>query len=236
MAEPTDFLDEMPTAVGEEQEQEQATPEPEPAPETGEAAPEAPPAPEPPKEDAGLYQAMKAEREKRQDAQRRAEELERKLKELETQQPKPEFYEDPNGFVQHYVQQTEQRFQQRLFAALESDVRAQHEDYDEAIEYLKSKGNPAMVQQVFQSANPAREAYNLAKRMQAFEEMGDPDSYRKKVEAEVRQKLEAELLAKDKAKQDAIARIPPDLTNGRSGAAPAVPTPPNDFSDLFPKR
>lgn len=245
MAETKDFLDEMlDQQSSEAQEPQQETPETqepaaEPTPETGATAtPEATPATEPPKEEHVPYQAMKAEREKRQEAQRKAEELEARLKQIEAaqQQPQPQFYEDPDGYINARLQQAQQQFQQRFIAAMEADARAQHEDYDEAIGYLREKANPALIQQVFQSPNPAREAYSLAKRMQAFEQMGDPEAYRQKLEAEIRQKVEAELLAKEKSKQDALARIPPDLSNGRSSGAPSAATPPEDFSDLFPKR
>lgn len=172
------------------------------------------------------YAAMKAEREKRQ-------RLERELEELRNQQPQqpvPTYYEDPEG----YVQRIQNESTQRLYAALEASAREQYPDYDEAFGVVMqhAQGNPALVQEVMSSPNPAVAAYKMGKKLAEFEKMKDPDAYRAQIEAEVRAKVEAEVAAKTQQRQKVAAEIPPDLsqarnTRGEFAAAPDV------FKQLF---
>lgn len=172
------------------------------------------------------YAAMKAERDKRQ-------RLERELEEVRRQQPQQQpasYYEDPEGYVQRIQNETNQR----LYAALEASAREQYPDYDEAfgIVMQHAQGNPALVQEVMSSPNPAVAAYKMGKKLAEFEKMKDPDAYRAQIEAEVRAKVEAEVLAKSNKRQQVAAEIPPDLsqarnTRGEFAGAPDV------FKQLF---
>ncbi|XTQ92560.1 hypothetical protein ACQR5W_11610 [Xanthomonas sacchari] len=250
MADVTDFLDDITgasapvqEAAAETQEVEQATEQPEQAAteqaaDTGVVETEAPPAPDKSKEEQGTLAGLKAEREKRQEAQRRADELERQLAELRQQQEqakRPEFFDDPAAYVQTEVQSATQRIQQQFYAAMEADLREQHADYDEVIQALvqRAQDNPALAQKVFQSPNPAREAYRLGRQIQQMEQMQDPEAYRAQIEAELRAKWEAELNEKAAAKQKAAEAIPPDLTQARNAKGEFQPKAGDVFKQIF---
>ena len=201
------FLDEVEPEAAPEVE---AQPEAEQV-ETPEApAPAAPTVAEPVEATHVPLAALKAEREKRQAIERRMAELERER----AQVPEPTFYDDP----QQFIAQREQQLTQRMHMALEEQAREQFPDYDEVLAQLKeyAQENPAVIQQVFNAANPALAAYKWGKKVRELEAMKDPDSYRKAIEAEVRAKVEAEYAAKEQAKAAAVAAIPPDLTAARS--------------------
>lgn len=180
------------------------------------AAPEATTAPA--KEDSVPLAALMAERDKRQKEEASRKELERRLAELE--RPKapapPAFYENPEQHIAHAVTATEQRLQQRFFAALEEQAREAHADYDEVLAELEQTGNPALVQQVFAAANPALEAYRLGKQLREVKAMQDPKAYRAQVEAEVRAAIAAEAATKEAARNAALEAIPPELSTARA--------------------
>jgi hypothetical protein len=156
--------------------------------------------------------ALKAEREKRQQLERRMAEIERER--AQAQPEPPDFYADP----QQFIAQREQQLTQRMHAALEEQARDAYSDYDAVLAELKdyAQENPAVIPQVFNAANPALAAYKLGKQIRELRAMKDPDQYRKAIEAEVRAKVEAEYAAREQSKAAAVAAIPPDLTNSRS--------------------
>lgn len=229
-----DFLDDDVT-----DEVEQGTPET-PEPEATETEtetvetvePEVPTAPEVREEHSVPYAAMKAEREKRQA-------LERELAEFRQQreQPEPEqsFYENPDEYVQRQIQTVENRATQRLYTALEEQARETHPDYDEVFEEVKehAASNPAAVQQILSSPNPAMAAYRYGKQLREMKEMQDPQSYRQKIEAEVRAKVEAELKAKEAERAATAAAIPPDLTESRNAKGQFAKAPDSVFDEIF---
>lgn len=205
-----DFLsDEAPDEVVEEQIE---------APEVAETveqpeapAPEVPTTPEPREEHVPLA-ALKAERAKRQ-------EYEALIRQYEqAQQPKPDFYEAPEQYVQSLLQQHDQHVTQRMLGALEAQAREVYQDYDEVFEILQdsAEGNPMLVQWVMQAPNPAMAAYKLGKQLREMQAMQDPGAYRAKIEAEIRAKVDAEYRAKEEAKLKAASAIPPDLTAARA--------------------
>ncbi len=165
---------------------------------------------------------LMAERRKRQEIEREAQELRAKLAQ---QTPPPDFFGDPAEYVKQAVQQAETQANQRLMAALEAQARDSYADYDEVLEFLQEQAasNPALAQQVFNSPNPAVTAYKLGKQLRELDRMKDPDAYRAQLEAELRAKWEAEQQASASARQRAAADIPPDLAAARSatGDAPA---------------
>jgi hypothetical protein len=168
--------------------------------------------PEPDKEVNGLKAAAIAERRKRQ-------ELERQLQELQRQpQQTPDFFKEPQEYVHQAISQTRQELVQAHYAALEDLARETYPDYDEVFEEVQAQAaeNPALVQQIFASANPAKAVYKLGKQLRELKQMQDPDAYRQKIEAEVRAKVEAEFAAKEEAKRKAAEAVPPDLTAARS--------------------
>lgn len=182
-------------------------------------APVAPTATEPREETHVPLPALKAERQKRQ-------ELERRLAEIEAAQranpePQPDFYSDP----QQFIAQREQQLTQRLHAALEEQAREAYSDYDDVLASLKeyAQENPAVLGEVFGAANPALKAYKLGKQVRELKAMQNPGEYRAKLEAEIRAQIKAEFEAAEKAKAATAAAIPPDLASARSATTVEQP-------------
>lgn len=247
-----DFLSQM---VGKpEAKSEPAAPEPEARDEPeGVTEPETPattaetPAATPDKETHVPLAALMAERDKRKEAARKAEDLEKRIKELEQATkaepaPMPDFYQNPERYVQEIVGTVEARASDRLYAALEEAERERHEDFDDVMQAVmdRAKENPALAQQIMSAKNPAAAAYKLGKKALEFDQLqADPDSYRAKVEAEVRAKIakEQELAGLKQQQADALAAsIPPDLSSERSAvSSPRPRTQSSVVNKLFPK-
>ena len=202
----------------------------------------APTAASEPEKAAGFKAGMLAERKKRQ-------ELEAKLRAIETAQKQPEpvrkpvvFRDEPERFVLDAVAGVEARHMN----ALEDDMREQHEDFDDmaALVVAAAELDPALRQKVFSAGNPARAMYKLGKQLQESEKLRDPEAYkasiRDDVVAEVTAKLRKELGLTDEGKP-AKAALPRDLSNGRSGTNTVATTQPVDprrgeFGNLFDPR
>ena len=185
--------------------------------------------------------ALKAEREKRQAVERELAELrnqQRPQAPAEGAQPQrePGFYDDPEAFVQRTVTRAQRLAEQRLFAALEADAREQYADFDEVMEatVARVKDNPALQQQIFSSANPARAAYRLGKQLRDAEALQkDPEAERERIRAEERAKLEAEFKAKEDERRKKLDAIPPDLAATRSTSGAFVPAAGGVFDEIF---
>lgn len=197
-----------------ETEQAQPTPEEAPEPEaaaeeTGENDDAAPPAVEEPEAKAVPVTALLDEREKRQEAQRRAEEFERRMKEYERkladfQKPKeeaPDWYQDPDKAFQHQAQRIEQQFEQRrleqskFFAEREFGA----ETVNEALSWFDQ--NPQYSQQFLTEPSPFHAAVEFYKKQKLLEEVGsDPEKWREQERERLRQELMAEAPAKPKPK------------------------------------
>lgn len=199
------------------------TPEPEPMPEPEpEPTPEPVPSGEPPAPSPGADEAEKLRKEvagikAELDRQRR------KNQELEAaRQPveKPDFWEQPETVIQQAVQTVEQRLTNRFLNMSEAAARARHTDYDDKIDVFLElvKETPSLNEDMLNAADPGEFAYKTAAKAIAMKEMGDPESYRAKIEAEVRAKVEAEYAAKAKADAEAAiaAKLKPGFSEQRS--------------------
>jgi hypothetical protein len=229
----TDFLDEVVMEEGESPEVAETAPEP--VAETAEIQPEATAAPEVREEHHVPYAAMKAEREKRQQAERRAAEYEQYIQSL--QQPQVDFYQQPDVYVQQHLQSVEARTTQRFHAALAEQAREVYPDFDEVVSDVveHASENPMIEQKVMSAANPALAAYRLGKQLREMKQMQDPATYRQRIEAEVRAQVEAEFRNKEAQRARAAAAIPPDLTDTRNARGSELPAPETVFDDIFPR-
>lgn len=189
--------------------------------------------------------AVMAEREKRQKYEKELAEARKQLEEIQQAkaQQLPEFFTDPEGYVQAVVSQAEFRAKDRTYAMLEEEQREAHEDFDVNFEaaLAEAQQNPAVAKEILNAKNPAKAAYQLGKRMAQHAAMSqDPAKYEAEMEAKFRAKWEAEQTAKleaeTKAKQEAaIAAIPPDLASERSSTSRRAPKT-NVFQELFPPK
>ena len=159
------------------------------------------------------------------DERRKRQELEQRLREIEAKkepEQAPDWWADPEKAAQHQSQQIEARLYQQKVELSQDFMRSQHEDYDdmEARFMEMAQENPALRTELQKSANPARFAYETAKKAAEYDAIKDVDSYKAKLEAEVRKDVEAkvrqEIEAEQKKKADKEAAIDPSLASTSS--------------------
>jgi hypothetical protein len=215
----------------------------------------APPAPElPPRADDGKFQkreqqshmvpleALLAERERRQAAERLAEEHAREEQEAK---PKPDFWDDPEAAVAAAVAAREAellakadaRSRENFLRFAENAAKGRYSDYDDmrAAFATELERNPALAQQWREAADPAEFIYQTGKAAKEMREVGgDLAAYRQRIEAEARQKWEREMQQKT-ARQDAIPQslnTEPSRGAGIVGGSWTGPTP---LEDILPR-
>lgn len=153
------------------------------------------------------HPALLGERRRRQEAERRAQELEAALARYQPQpqaQPQPQGipdqFEDPEGYNAWVINQAaavaEQRMQQRLIDASEQIARSKYADFDDKLGKFAelAQANPLLVQQMAMAPDPAGFAYDFARKAMAVEQYGTVD-----VEA-LKAKLREEIMAEETAK------------------------------------
>ena len=202
----------------------QAAPEPPPAPAPEPPAPEpAPAVPEPaaaaPQQqmtdkEKAFYTAMSEERRKRQ-------EIERKFNELQQAQPPQEpkaFWDDPEAALQTFKHEVDKVVTTTRMDTAEQIARSKYNDFDDKINVFAEvlQNTPGLREHWMQAPDPAEFAYRTGKNYMELQQAGNIDALRAKIESEVRMKLEAEMKAKDEARKAELAAIPPSLSNAQS--------------------
>lgn len=201
---------------------------------------------------------LQEERQKRQEAMRRADELAERLARLEgafsatqpraPQQPQPQapdFFEDPSGFVNHAVQPLAQQQQEmreqfsQMLAIRDHGQDKVQAAYAEMAQAIKSDPQTRFdYQRIMASPHPYDELVKWHGRKQALNEIGeDPAAYRERL----KQELLAELQASSPAPAAAASTAPnpasiPSLTRatGSAGAVEGVITE-QDIFNAAPK-
>lgn len=179
------------------------------------------------------YKVAKAERERRQAAER---ELEALRKQIEAQQnppaPPPSVWEDEQAYGGHIVSQAVQQatFNARLDMS-EMMVRQSAPDFEDMkSRFLQmAEMNPALRQQALADPHPWNKAYQIAKNAATMEELGATD-----IET-LRAKIREEELAKLQQPVASRPAIPPSLTNERNVGSRSGPawTGPKPLSELL---
>ena len=202
------------------------------------------PSPEPEKSRDIPVTALLDEREKRQEAQRRAEEADRRAKSLEAElremrMPKeemPDWYDDPQKAAE-YQQNTvltkfeTQRMQQSKFFA-EREFGA--DTVKETIAYFDR--NPAASQQFMAHPSPFHAAVEFYQRQKVVEEVGaDPEAYRAKLAEEIRAELEAQYSANGQKSQPSKPKAPPPSMASAPASGRETISPGTGFDALFPE-
>lgn len=175
--------------------------------------------------------ALLDEREKRQEAKREADGLRRQLAEMQAKltPSKPvDFYEDPEAAF-HKMQQTAQAIATNT--KLETSrflAERDHGAEEVAAAYKFFDENPALSQQLLTSPSPFHEAVKVYQKHKAMTEIGDdPAAYRARVEAEIRERIVAEM-----APARTTSAPPPSLATAGS-AAPGKGPAPSGFTQMF---
>ena len=188
--------------------------------------------PEPPKarEVDGYKAAMMEERRKRQ-------ELEARLRAQEQAKALPEpppFWDDPEKAIDSRLERLRNElssdYLNRYFNALESAARGRHQDYDDVRDVFieHAAQNPALAGAMNNAQDPAEYAYQQGKLLRELSNVGGNfDGYRAKLEAEIRQKLEAEYRARNDVPRSLNSEQSSPVSNGG-------PWSPKSLEDLLP--
>ena len=127
----------------------------------------------------------------------------------------PDVLDDQQGYTDAIISRVDQMVTQRTMEMSRAMMMDAHSDYieKEAAFIELAKENPVLKQQALQSPNPAKFAYEQAVKAEKFAQMQDVDSYKAKLEAEIRSKLEAEYKAKQEKDTATASSITPSLAN-----------------------
>jgi len=177
--------------------------------------------------------AYEEERKKRQDHKERADRAEERLRVYEEQQRANQQGQQPQD---PFVSMQQQIINER-FNTSEMIARSKYQDLDEKLEVFKeaAKANPALGAQMMQQTNPYDFAYKEAARIQLQRELGDdPNAYKARLEAEIREKVMAEL-GQGGTPQ---VKLPASLGGARSSAPRGAPayTGPTPFDQVVNTR
>ena len=176
------------------------------------------------------HPALIGERRRRQEFEQRVKELEAQLQQVQNPpQPKPDMFDNPEGWEGHFGQQITQTAVQQatINSKLEMSemlARDKFDDFDDMkSKFMELAGeNPVLAQQALGDPHPWRKAYQIAKTAVTMQEVGATDvgSLRAEIEAKVRAELAAEVKAPPP--------IPDTLANAQSArgsSAESLPSP-----------
>lgn len=136
--------------------------------------------------------ALMDERRKRQELEKQFVELQRAIQAQQPQPQAPDLYADP----EHYAATLRSHVEQANFATrvevTELVMSEKHPDYAEKRDLFiaTAEQDPALIMKMMKSANPAKFAYDMGRKIAVEREVGnDPAAYREKVRAELMQEL-----------------------------------------------
>jgi hypothetical protein len=179
-------------------------------------------------------EALEAVRKEKTDWKEKAIRAEAELKAFrETQQQQPQQEQQP---VDPYTFANNLALNERLNMS-EMLARKDHPDMDEklAIFEMAADQNPALAAELKRQTHPWEWVYQQGKKLQMLQEMGDdPESYRKKLEDEIRAKVEADYAQQQPVVTTPGVTIPQSLAGTRSAGARSAtqwtgPTPLNSI-------
>ncbi len=165
------------------------------------------------------------------------------------QEPEPDFWEDPAGFVQRREEKLRQEFAKQRIAERDAQSRfmaeKEHgqEPVAEALNAIGSlqKQNPQAANALLQHFNSSPHPYGTMiewhKRATAIAEMnGDPNAYREKLKAELMAELQQHQTSQGQA--PAMDNMPSNFTGGRNVGARSGPEygGPQSLTDIFGRR
>jgi len=160
-----------------------------------------PPAADEPKETHVPIAALTDERHKRQEAERKFNELQAQI---EAQTPPPNPIDDPEGALEHLRGEVSKGMWEMKTDLSREMMSGIHSDYAEKEQAFieMAQTNPALVQQMQAAPNPAKFAYETATKAAELAELQNVDEYKAKLKAELRNELLAEMKAEgDKTSQ-----------------------------------
>ena len=208
---------------------EPVTPEPAAPP----AAPEPVTAPvevKPPEPDHVPTAALLDERRKRQQIERELAEIRQRLE--KPSEPEKDIWEDPAAYVsaaeQRAVQKAQEMMRHQFANMSEAAARQRHPDYDEKRAVLEARleSDPVLRSELNRTIDNGGDlgefVYKTASRLQEIESVGNLDSYRQKLEADIRAKVMAELAQKPQVPQSLNSTSSPSSHTETWGGPPPL--------------
>ena len=175
------------------------------------------------------------------DERRKRQELERQLEQAlkdKTPEEKKDWFDDPEGAASQIKQEFQSQLANTRIEMSQEFMRSMHEDYDELeAEFVDlAKGNPAMLAEFQQSKNPAKFAYDTARKHREYADLKDVDKAKAKLREEIRAELEKEYQQKAEKEQKKRDAIPPSLSSqGKGGLSADDYSGPTPLEDILKK-
>jgi hypothetical protein len=159
--------------------------------------------------------AVKDERRKRQELEKELESLKQKQ-----QEPKelPDVFDDQKAFVESIRSEFQQELGNAKLEVARSMMMEFHDDYEamEAKFIDLAKENPTLRDQAMKEANPAKFAYQQAKKYEEYQKVQDVDAYKEQLRNEMRAEIEAEIKGTQQVKAKKASNLTPSLANARA--------------------
>jgi hypothetical protein len=164
------------------------------------------------------------ERRKRQEIERKLEEIQAQ-KEAEAKVETPDVFENQDAFVEHMRNEMKAEAAKIRIETSQEIMRSLHSDYDAKEEAFinMAKENPLLVQEMNQSSNPAKFAYDTVVKAEKLAMLNNVDELEARIRSELEEKIRAEIQGESQQKAENLEKkqksIPPSLTNtsGKSG-------------------
>jgi len=163
-------------------------------------------------------EALSEERRKRQDLDGQLRQMRDELEALKA--PKPEkvgLLDDPDKWEQQLQTRmtevegrAEAKAQALILNFLETQAKAAHTDYDEAVGFFAetAKDNPALVDEARRAPNPVEYVYTAGKRLKMLNEAGDLDTLLERERTKAREEGRQEAFAEGRK----LPEVPESLT------------------------
>ena len=156
------------------------------------------------------FAAVKEERRKRQELERKLNELQQEKKDI------PDVLEDQDAFVKSIRDEYKQELAQTKVEIAREIMMDTHDDYEELETFfieVVAPDNPVLAEEARKASNPAKFVYQNAKKYQEYKEFQGVDSMKEKLRAEIRAELEAELKKTQENKDAKVSNIKPSFGN-----------------------
>ncbi len=176
------------------------------------------------------------ETKKRQALQAELNQTKQQLSEARQPTDKPDFWADPDGAIGNLSVDVDNRISQAVTNMSVAMMKSMHSDYDEkeSVFIDMVSQNPALATQMNQSINPAEFAYNTAKSHIELQEIGDIDSYKAKIRAELKLEMEGEKNAEIKKAIETRSELPGSLSSERAaGGNKSLPYTPTALDSII---
>jgi hypothetical protein len=199
-----------------------------------EPEPEAPAASKEPENESWTKAAVLDERRKRQALEAELEQLRSTKQEPEKA---PDVFEDQDKFTDYLSNQVSQQVSQVRIEMSQEMMRMHDSEYDQKeVEFVEmAKENPQLAQQLSQHSMPAKFVVDTVNKARELKKLDNIDDYkaqlRAEVEAEIREKMKAEL-TQQQEQDDKVASIKPSLANARASKDQGEPSK-QSLDDLF---